>query len=103
MSIKVCRQSGLPIGKEALDEYKVEFKNQYDSIAKECGKDMLEMQKRLKDLDVVMNEKYKTIEEWNLFNSVEEWNKAVTEYGPIAVGSNKDTGELIMIILDQGL
>ena len=103
MKVKVCRQSGLPVELKALDEYKAEFKENFDKLYDEFKGDMEVLNTRLSELDDRMAEKYDTIIEWDYLSDYENTLKQLTEYGPIMFSKHAETGELVYIILDQGI
>ncbi len=101
--VKVVRQSGAPVFLNKLAEYEDEFKTRYDSIISEVGNDMREVHITLEMLDHELAGKYDTIVEMQLPNNINAAKKFVEEYGSYMVSTHKDTGEVLIVIMDQGI
>jgi hypothetical protein len=101
MKIKAFRYSGHPVKVEELELFKKEWKEIFDRAHKKCGKDMLRMQKLLSRVESILGNKYKTIEEWDILETVEQWKEKMDLYGNIMVTSHRDTGEILYCIRDE--
>lgn len=103
MKVKTVRQSGMPVILSKKDEYEVEFKEKFDEIQKEVGMDMKAFHEKLEAVDVELASKYDTIVELNLPDSGKKWKNLIKEYGSVLVSTHKDTGEVMLVIMDQGI
>ena len=103
LKVKVARQSGLPIELKEIEMYEEEWKELYDGASKDADKDMLLMQELLICVDTYLDSKYSTVEEWDLLVDAEKIKDIIGKYGSFLTSTHKDTGDLMYIIMDQGL
>lgn len=100
--IKTVRASGMPVELDKLKEFQDEWKNGFDAIY-DKKKDMTNIQKEVDEFQQRMNEKYDTIVEWDMLKTDDDWKNAIAEYGSILVSTHIETGELMYVIMDQGI
>lgn len=101
MSVKLIRQSGLPVELENLEKFKEEFRRLFDIAERVCRKDNLRMQKKLARIEKVLQDKYPTVIDIELPNSDESWGALQEKFGNILVSRHKHTNEMILIVSDM--
>ena len=101
--VLVCRQSGYPVENVDAEAFVAEYKDNFDLLEKEHGKDMLKFQEALSKVEKELAAKYKTIAEWDFISDNEGFKKAIDTYGSILVSTHIETGEIMYVIMDQGL
>lgn len=103
VKIKTFRQSGLPVDLDQLEQFDKEFKAAYDKIYNEHGKDMPKVEAALQKLDEELASKYDTVVEMDLLTEEDDIKNFLTKYGNYMTTTHRDTGELLYVILDQGM
>ena len=101
--IRTVRMSGLPVNSGHIQKYEEEWKEEFDRLHKEHGKDMLSLQEALVGLEARLKKKYDVEASWDFIKSQKEMKGRIEEYGPIATVVDKETGKLTYIIIDQAL
>jgi len=105
MKLRIQRFSGMPVSMENLAAYDTEFKARYDDILAQYSPDMLEVHKRLQELDNELQAKWNQIESEPLPKSTRAWQKLVQKYeAPVMLAQNAENAkELLLIIMDRPL
>lgn len=62
---------------------------------------MLGLQKELQEIDQELQKKYEITEGWELPKSFKAWRDLIDVHGSFFITVNKQTGELLMVIIDQ--
>jgi len=101
--VLVVRQSGRPVYLEKLEEFEAEFKARYDEAYDRLKDSMDLMSDALAAVDAELADKYDTAVEWDFVESPDLFAKMVVEYGSILVSTHRETGQLMYVIMDQGL
>jgi len=104
MKVKILRESGRPVRVEDVYDFEDEYKLEYDKIIDELGlkpEDLPEFEKRLKELDVSLADKYDTISEVDLPKSSLGWRRLSDKYqSQIIVGVHAVTNEVFLTLKD---
>lgn len=103
MEVKTVRQSGMPVELDKLQACEDEFKKEYDAIQAAHGQDMKKVHEELEALDVKLAAKYDTISIFELPESEEQIKNFIETYGNYMIALHKDTDEVLMVIIDQGI
>ena len=103
MKVKMIRQSYTPVkdsvNKEMMDEYKLN----YDKLTELHGTDMQSLHSSIEELIGDLRSKYedRLSEYIDMPKSGKQWKQLLDQYGAVIVGSHVDTGELLLIIMDE--
>lgn len=106
MKVKMCRQSGLPVLNENVEEYKNEWREKYDEVLNSYNKvtEMETIQSELQRVQSELEQKYKSIIEVELPKNSKQWKAFQKQYGySVLVTTDRDHKETRLILLDQGL
>ena len=103
MEVKTVRQSGMPVELDQLKNCDEEFKKEFDIINAAHGQDMERVHKELELLDVKLAAKYDTISVFKLPETEEQIKNFIETYGNYMIALHKDTDEVLMVIIDQGI
>lgn len=111
--IETMRMSGLPVDPEEYAEFNKKWKDVYDKVLEKYLPEQNEnftdnwrvqqpiIQKILDRYERMLQHKYKSIVDWNEITTAEEWNKVVTDHGPVLIAKAKDTDKIVYVIADQ--
>lgn len=104
--IKIVRESGRPVELKQIEEFEIEFKENYDRLNKsrmDGELTMIEMNEKLLGVDVQLADKYDTIKEINMPASLKDWTDLQNEYKTsIRLDMHAETDELFIVLLDMG-
>ena len=101
--VTIIKQSGNPVdeleAKKFLDEWKEGFDKLFDAKG-----DMAIVSEKAKAFEEELLKKYKVEKQVNLPKSMKAWKKLLDDHqSGIMVDQHAKTGELMFVILDQGL
>ena len=101
--VTIIKQSGNPVdeseAKKFLDEWKDGFDKLFDSKA-----DMAIVSEKAKAFEEELLKKYKVEKQVDLPKSMKAWKKLLEDHkSGIMVDQHSKTGDLMFVILDQGL
>ena len=101
--VTIIKQSGNPVDegdtKKFLDEWKEGFDNIFDAKG-----DMAIVTEKAKEFEEELLKKYKVEKQVNLPKSMKAWKKLLEDHqSGIMVDQHAKTGDLMFVILDQGL
>ena len=103
MKVMIARQSGLPIDESKLADFQAEWHKGFDELKRKHGSDMVALEKELNELEDGLSDKYERVSLIELPISAKAWKKLIDEYSGVLVSTHKDTGKILLIIMDQGL
>lgn len=105
MRVTIVRQSGNPVSEDQAKAYQEDFKERFDKLYDNAGGDMESLNEKLAELDAEMGGKYETSTELEMPKSGKAWLELLERHknAGILVSTHKDTGKLMMVILDLGL
>lgn len=107
--IKVCRASGLPVDIRDIDGYKNHYQKLYDRVMakyKINENDILspefsqKLEKLFLRIQKGLGKKYPNVRYWNFIASKLQWRMKVKEHGPISVAQDRETKDIVYVILD---
>ena len=102
--IKFLRQSGLPVDMSEFDEFEKEWKDRYDKMMKELSGNMPLFSQKLDELETELKGKYTIQKEVEVPRYAKGWKSLIEEFGfGIMLGTDTETGDLVAIIMDQGI
>lgn len=105
MKLQLVRMSGRPVSMQNLAEYDAEFKAEYDKILEAHSPDMLTVHQKLKELDEVLNNKWKLVEQQEIPKSAKAWKQLLEQYDcPVMIAQSAEEGQvgkLVMVIMDS--
>ena len=101
--VTIIKQSGNPVdeleAKKFLDEWKEGFDKLFDAKG-----DMAIISEKAKAFEEELLKKYKVEKQVNLPKSMKAWKKLLDDHkSGIMVDQHAKTGDLMFVILDQGL
>jgi L-lactate utilization protein LutC len=100
--VTIIKQSGSPVGTGEEEKFKTEWKEGFDKLFEADG-DMPVITEKAQALENELMEKYEIERSIELPKSIKAWKELLEESkGSIMVDVHKDTGKLILIILDLG-
>lgn len=100
-TLKVIRQSQLPIDDKDKIAHKAEFKALYDVAEKEAGKEMLVLQQKLLEIDKHLDAKYPCEAQWKWLTQKELVKKIEEFNAPIMVAKMVNSEEVMYVIMDE--
>ena len=101
--VTIIKQSGNPVDVEAAEAYQKEWKEGFDRLFDVEG-DMAIVTEKAQEYEEELIKKYKIERSVELPKSMKAWKKLLEEHhSGIMVDVHSKTGELMFVILDQGL
>lgn len=99
------RHSGLPVKSDKLEQFRSRWRKYYDKILGKYNPDMEKVQERLNKLEEIMNRHYNTIIDVDFPKSAKKWKELLAEYDDcgLLVTTHTETGEILLILMDQGI
>ena len=103
MKVLIARQSGLPVDDSKAEDFRIDWQARFDELKQKNGTDMLAMEKDLELMEKEMEEKYELVSKVELPKSGKAWKEIIETYSGVLVSTHKDTGEVVLIVMDQGI
>ena len=101
--VTIIKQSGSPVDESEAKKFLDEWKEGFDKLF-EAGGDMANVTEKAKAYEEELIKKYKIETSIELPKSMIAWKKLLEEHhSGIMVDVHSKTGELMFVILDQGL
>ena len=101
--VTIIKQSGNPVDESEAKKFLDEWKEGFDKLFDAKG-DMAIISEKAKAFEEELLKKYKVEKQVNLPKSMKAWNKLLDDHqSGIMVDQHAKTGELMFVILDQGL
>tara|TARA_R100001086_G_scaffold127836_1_gene66165 strand:+ start:195 stop:503 length:309 start_codon:yes stop_codon:yes gene_type:complete len=101
--VTIIKQSGNPVDEGDAKKFLDEWKEGFDKLF-EAGGDMANVTEKAKAYEEELIKKYKIETSIELPKSMKAWKKLLEEHhSGIMVDVHSKTGELMFVILDQGL
>jgi len=103
MKVMIARQSGLPVDEGKAAEFQSDWHKGFDELKRKHGTNMVELEKELSVLEDELSDKYERVSLIDMPVSGKAWKKLIDEYSGVLVSTHKDTGKVLLVIMDQGL
>ena len=101
--VTIIKQSGNPVDEGDAKEFLDEWKEGFDRLF-EAGGDMADVTKKAKAYEEELIKKYDMEKSVELPKSLKAWKRLLEEHhSSIMVDVHHKTGDLMFVILDQGL
>ena len=101
--VTIIKQSGNPVDESEAKKFLDEWKEGFDKLFDEKG-DMAIVSKKAKSFEEELLKKYKVEKQVNLPKSMKAWKQLLDNHkSGIMVDQHSKTGDLMFVILDQGL
>ena len=101
--VTIIKQSGNPVDESEAKKFLDEWKEGFDKLFDAKG-DMAIVSEKAKAFEEELLKKYKVEKQVNLPKSMKAWKKLLEDHkSGIMVDQHSKTGELMFVILDQGL
>jgi polyhydroxyalkanoate synthesis regulator phasin len=101
--VTIIKQSGNPVDESEAKKFLDEWKEGFDKLFDAKG-DMGIVSEKAKAFEEELLKKYKVEKQVNLPKSMKAWKKLLEDHkSGIMVDQHSKTGELMFVILDQGL
>ena len=101
--VTIIKQSGNPVDEGDAKKFLAEWKEGFDKLFA-AGGDMANVTEKAKAYEEELIKKYKIERSVELPKSMKAWKKLLEEHhSGIMVDVHSKTGELMFVILDQGL
>jgi|TARA_R100001510_G_C7619086_1_gene180433 polyhydroxyalkanoate synthesis regulator phasin len=101
--VTIIKQSGNPVDESEAKKFLDEWKEGFDKLFDAKG-DMAIVSEKAKAFEEELLKKYKVEKQVNLPKSMKAWKKLLDDHqSGIMVDQHAKTGELMFVILDQGL
>ena len=101
--VTIIKQSGNPVDEGDAKKFLDEWKEGFDRLF-EAGGNMADVTEKAREYEEELVKKYKIERSVDLPKSMKAWKKLLEEHrSGIMVDVHAETGELIFVILDQGL
>ena len=101
--VTIIKQSGNPVDESEAKKFLDEWKEGFDKLFDSKG-DMAIVSEKAKAFEEELLKKYKVEKQVNLPKSMKAWKKLLDDHqSGIMVDQHAKTGDLMFIILDQGL
>ena len=101
--VTIIKQSGNPVDESEAKKFLDEWKEGFDKLFDAKG-DMAIVSEKAKAFEEELLKKYKVEKQVNLPKSMKAWKKLLDDHkSGIMVDQHSKTGELMFVILDQGL
>ena len=101
--VTIIKQSGNPVDESEAKKFLDEWKDGFDKLFDSKG-DMAIVSEKAKAFEEELLKKYKVEKQVDLPKSMKAWKKLLEDHkSGIMVDQHSKTGDLMFIILDQGL
>ena len=101
--VTIIKQSGNPVDESEAKKFLDEWKEGFDKLFNAKG-DMAIVSEKAKAFEEELLKKYKVEKQVDLPKSMKAWKKLLDDHqSGIMVDQHAKTGELMFVILDQGL
>ena len=101
--VTIIKQSGNPVDEDVTKKFLDEWKEGFDNIFDAKG-DMAVVTEKAKEFEEELLKKYKIEKQVNLPKSLKAWKELLENHkSGIMVDIHAKTGEIMFVILDQGL
>ena len=101
--VTIIKQSGNPVDESEAKKFLDEWKEGFDKLFDAKG-DMAIVSEKAKAFEEELLKKYKVEKQVNLPKSMKAWKKLLEDHqSGIMVDQHAKTGDLMFVILDQGL
>jgi len=101
--VTIIKQSGNPVDESEAKKFLDEWKEGFDKLFDEKG-DMAIVSEKAKSFEEELLKKYKVEKQVNLPKSMKAWKQLLDNHkSGIMVDQHSKTGDLMFVILDQGL
>tara|TARA_X000001388_G_C2132155_1_gene85455 strand:+ start:21 stop:329 length:309 start_codon:yes stop_codon:yes gene_type:complete len=101
--VTIIKQSGNPVDESEAKKFLDEWKEGFDKLFDSKG-DMAIVSEKAKAFEEELLKKYKVEKQVNLPKSMKAWKKLLEDHqSGIMVDQHAKTGDLMFVILDQGL
>ena len=101
--VTIIKQSGNPVDEDDTKKFLDEWKEGFDNIFDAKG-DMAIVSEKAKSFEEELLKKYKVEKQVNLPKSMKAWKQLLDNHkSGIMVDQHSKTGDLMFVILDQGL
>ena len=101
--VTIIKQSGNPVDESEAKKFLDEWKEGFDKLFDAKG-DMAIISEKAKAFEEELLKKYKVEKQVNLPKSMKAWKKLLDDHqSGIMVDQHAKTGDLMFVILDQGL
>jgi len=101
--VTIIKQSGNPVDESEAKKFLDEWKEGFDKLFDAKG-DMAIISEKAKAFEEELLKKYKVEKQVNLPKSMKAWKKLLDNHqSGIMVDQHAKTGDLMFVILDQGL
>tara|TARA_Y100001938_G_C7761313_1_gene268701 strand:- start:139 stop:447 length:309 start_codon:yes stop_codon:yes gene_type:complete len=101
--VTIIKQSGNPVDESEAKKFLDEWKEGFDKLFDAKG-DMAIVSEKAKAFEEELLKKYKVEKQVNLPKSMKAWKKLLDDHqSGIMVDQHAKTGDLMFVILDQGL
>jgi hypothetical protein len=101
--VTIIKQSGNPVDEGEAEKFLKEWKEGFDKLFEADG-NMANVTKKAQAYEEKLIKKYKIEASVELPKSMKAWKKLLEEHhSGIMVDVNVETGDLMLVILDQGL
>ena len=101
--VTIIKQSGSPVDEGEAEKFLKEWRDGFDRLF-EAGGDMAIVSEKAKAFEEELLKKYKVEKQVDLPKSMKAWKKLLDDHlSCIMVDQHAKTGDLMFVILDQGL
>ena len=101
--VTIIKQSGNPVDESEAKKFLDEWREGFDKLFDSKG-DMAIVSEKAKAFEEELLKKYKVEKQVNLPKSMKAWKKLLEDHkSGIMVDQHAKTGDLMFVILDQGL
>ncbi len=101
--VTIIKQSGNPVDESEAKKFLDEWKDGFDKLFDSKG-DMAIVSEKAKAFEEELLKKYKVEKQVDLPKSMKAWKKLLEDHkSGIMVDQHSKTGDLMFVILDQGL
>jgi len=103
--VKLVRKSLNPVHKDDLDRMMEDYKTRYDAILGNVGHDMKKVHEQVEEMILTIRKDYEdeSLILTDMPTSLKKWNELIVTHGnvPITIGTDVDTGKLMLVLMDQ--